>query len=153
MNAYRNVSYVGFVLLFIGLVLFGYGIYNLNIEKELDKVGVSTKGMVYELETIEPYKRAWVKFADQKGDTIRFLDKLYWNKSFEKYTIGQEVEVLYNPNDPMQTATINDFFQRNTAPWWPVVLGGIVSLIGLLLRRRMLKKAKKFDESYKKYNQ
>jgi hypothetical protein len=39
MNGFRNASYVGFVLYLIGLVVIGYGLFNLSIEKNLDEVG------------------------------------------------------------------------------------------------------------------
>lgn len=40
---------------------------------------------------------------------------------------------------------INDFFQRATAPWWPVIVGGILFIVGFVLRKIMLKKAKELD--------
>ena len=58
---------------------------------------------------------------------------------------GQKVEVLYDPANPIQTAVINDFFQRTTAPWWPVIVGGIVFLVGFIMRKIMLRKAKELD--------
>lgn len=152
MNGYRNASYMGFVLVLIGLVVAAYGLYNLTIEWDLDKKGLKTQGEVFELEAIPPYNRAWVMFTTKSGETVRFLDKLYWNKYFNTYTIGQKVEVIYDPADPIQTATINDFFQRNTAPWFPVILGGIVALVGILMRRMLLRKAKRLDEQMSRYS-
>jgi hypothetical protein len=110
MNGFRNASYVGFVLYLIGAVVIGYGLYNLSIEKNLDKVGLKTKGKVFDLAVVEPYRKAMVESKDAKGKTHRFEDKLFWNHSFQKYTKGQEVEVLYDPADPIRTAVINDFF-------------------------------------------
>lgn len=145
MNAFRNASYVGFVLYMLGLVTAGYGLYNLTIEKKLDQVGEKAQGKVYDLAVIEPYRKAMVEFKTSKGKTVRFEDKLFWNHSFEKYKKGQVVEVLYDPKDPIRTAVINEFFQRATAPWWPVIVGGIVFLVGFILRRIMLRKAKELD--------
>ncbi|MDZ4726742.1 MAG: DUF3592 domain-containing protein [Leptospira sp.] len=145
MNGFRNASYVGFVLYMFGIILFMYGFYNLSIEKDLDQKGLKTTGEVYDLEVTEPYRQAWVIFKTEKGQTVRFLDKLFWNHSFEKYKKGQKVEVLYDPANPIQTAVINDFFQRTTAPWWPVIVGGIVFLVGFIMRKIMLRKAKELD--------
>jgi len=145
MNGFRNASYVGFVLYLIGLVVIGYGLFNLSIEKNLDEVGLKTKGKVYGLAVVEPYRKALVEFKDSKGKKVQFEDKLFWNHSFQKYTKGQEVEVLYDPADPIRTAVINDFFQRATAPWWPVIVGGILFIVGFVLRKIMLKKAKELD--------
>jgi hypothetical protein len=145
MNAYRNASYVGFILYAIGIVLFLYGFYNLSIEKDLDSKGLKSTGEVYDLEVTEPYRQAWVIFKTKDGQTVRFLDKLFWNHSFEKYKKGQKVEVLYDPSNPITTAVINDFFQRTTAPWWPVIVGGIVFIVGFFMRKIMKRKAIELD--------
>lgn len=145
MNAYRNASYAGFILYLIGIVVIIYGLVNLSTEKNLDKNGLKAKGTVFDLEVIEPYRRAWVEFKTDRGVAVRFLDKLYWNHSFNKYARGQVVDVIYDPADPVKTATINDFFQRNTAPWWPCIVGAIVLFVGWIMRRTMLRKAKAFD--------
>lgn len=145
MNGYRNASYVGFVLYMLGIVVVVYGLYNRGIEKKLDPKGLKAKGKVYDLTVIEPYRKAMVEFKNEKGKTIRFEDKLFWNHSFKKYTKGQEVEVIYDPADPIRTAVINEFFQRATAPWWPVIVGGILFLVGFIMRKIMLRKAKELD--------
>lgn len=133
------------MLYLLGIVVVAYGLYNLTIEKNLDKVGIKTKGKVYDLAVIEPYRKALVEFTTDKGKKVQFEDKLFWNHSFNKYTKGQEVEVIYDPADPHGTAVINDFFQRATAPWWPVIVGGILFIVGFILRKIMLKKAKELD--------
>jgi hypothetical protein len=142
MNAYKNASYVGFVLYLIGIVLILYGWTNLSKEMELNQKGIKTKGYVFDLNVVEPYRQAWVKFKTDKGKTVRFLDKLFWSNVFSKYTVGQEVEVIYDPANPEKTATINEFFQRQTGPWWPVIIGLVVILVGWIVRRIMLKKAR-----------
>lgn len=86
-----------------------------------------------------------VEFKTQDGRTVRFLDKLFWNVRFNKYKIVQEVVFIYDPANPEVTATINDFFQRNTAPWWPFIVGIVVMLIGIVFRRRMKRKARIYD--------
>lgn len=145
MNAYKNASFVGIILYLFGIVLIVYGLYNLGIEKKLDKEGLTAKGIVYELNVVEPYRQAWVEFTTADGKKVHFLDKLFWNQDFEKYKVGQEVEVIYNPADPKGTATINEFFQRNTAPWWPFVVGLIVIFVGRIMRRSMRKKARNYE--------
>lgn len=146
MNGFRNASYVGFVLYLFGIILFIYGFYNLSIEKDLDQKGQKTTGEVYDLEVTEPYRQAWVQFKTEDGKQIRFLDKLFWNHSFEKYKKGDQVEVIYDPEKPNQTAVINHFFQRTTAPWWPVIVGVIVFLVGYVMRKIMLRIAKELDD-------
>nr|WP_280530783.1 DUF3592 domain-containing protein [Leptospira bouyouniensis] len=123
-----------------------YGFYHLTIEKQLDTKGKKTKGEVYALEITEPYRQAWVEFKTEKGQTIRFLDKLFWNHSFEKYKKGQKVDVLYDPENPIQTAVINDFIQRTTVSWWPVIVGMIVIMVGFVFRKIMKRKATELDK-------
>jgi len=147
MNAFRNASYAGFVLYFIGIVLFFYGMVNLSIEMDLDMKGLKATGEVYDLEVTEPYRQAWVVFQAQDGQTVRFLDKLFWNLDFEKYKVGQKVEVIYDPANPIQTAVIDDFFQRKTEPWWPVIMGFIVILVAFIMRKIMLRKAIELDKT------
>lgn len=146
MNAYRNASYVGFVLFLIGLVLVGYGIVNFKKEVKTDNIGLKATGKVFDFNVTVPYSQAWVEFKTEKGKSVRFLDKLMWNTHFQKYKIGQQVEVVYEPADPEKTARINEFFQRNIEPWFPVIIGGVLFLVGFVLRRIMLRKAKQFDE-------
>ncbi len=145
MNAYKNASYTGFILYLFGIVLIIYGLTNLGKEMNLDQKGLKTKGKVYDLNVVEPYRQAWVQFTTNEGRTVRFLDKLFWNQDFNKYTIGQEVEVIYDPANPEATATINEFFQRNTTPWWPFIVGLVVIFVGWIMRRIMLKKAKIYE--------
>ncbi len=150
MNGFRNASYVGFVLYLFGIVLFGYGFFNLTIQKDLEQKGLKATGEVYDLAVTEPYRQAWVIFKTENGQTVRFLDKLYWNHSFEKYKKGQKVEVLYDPENPNKTAVINDFFQRTTEPWWPVIVGFIIFIVGYVMRKIMLRKAKELDATLHK---
>lgn len=149
MNAYKNASFAGIILYLFGIVLIIYGLANQGIEKNLDQEGLIAKGKVYELHVVEPYRQAMVEFTTTDGRTVKFLDKLFWNQDFEKYKVGQEVEVIYNPADPEGTATINDFFQRNTAPWWPFIVGLVVILVGWIMRKSMLKKAKIYEGQHK----
>lgn len=145
MNAYRNASFAGIILGLIGAVVVVYGLVNLGTEMDLSKKGQTATGTVIDLNVVEPYRQAIVRFQTAEGDTVTFIDKLFWNNAFETYKVGQEVEVIYDPAMPNQTATINQFFQRNTAPWWPVILGAVVILVGIIMRKGMLKKAKILD--------
>ena len=144
MGSYKRASYVGYVLYLFSFVLFAYGLVNLEKQLAFDEKGVLAQGMVYNLMAIEPYRRAEVKFKTKTGQSIQFIDKLYWLQDFKAYKKGDKVSVLYDPAAPQKTAMINDFFQRNTEPWWPVIVGCIVFLFGFVLRKIMLKKARAY---------
>ena len=146
MSAYKRASYVGFVLYFFAAILGLYGLYNFGEKVSLDERGITTQGEVLDLMVIEPYRRAEVKFETNDGQTVYFVDDLYWNQDFNAYQKGQQVEVIYDPADPQSTAVINDFFQRNTAPWWPVIVGAMVFLVGFIMRRVMLGKHERWEK-------
>ena len=61
--------------------------------------------------------------------------------------IGDEVEVIYNKNNPKH-AQINAFWERNTAQMYLGFVGIFLMLFGLLFRRRMLRKARKAAGNY-----
>lgn len=145
MNAYKNASYVGFVLYFFALVLFAYGFVNLSEKWNLDYKGEIVQGKIMNLMVIEPYHRAEVTFTTKQGQTLHFVDVLYWNKDLDTYKKGDVVPVIYDPAAPQQSAMINGFFQRNTAPFWPMMVSFIVWVFGFVMRRIMLKKARAYE--------
>lgn len=148
MNGYKIASYFGFFFVLIGFILIAYGLVNMGVEMKLNQKGIKTIGKVYDLNVVPPYRQAMVEFTTNNGRTVRFVDKLFWNVQFNKYQIGQEVVVIYDPSNPEATAIINDFFQRNTMAGWPILLGVIVIILGLIYRRSMKRKAV-FYESYR----
>lgn len=148
-NSYKvAANVIGFFLFSASIVLIAYGLYNLKLEKDLDAVGIKAEGTVIDLAVVQPYRLAIVEFRTKDGQTIQFQDKLYWNWQFEKYKVGDKVDVIYDPKAPHQTAVINDFFQRNTAPWFPVIMGVVVALVAWITRKILHRKSERWQQKY-----
>ena len=143
MNAYKNASFVGIVLFLFGVVISIYGFSFLMEDNDLQENGIIVKGEVVEINEKDIYRSPFVRFTTTEGETITFLSKLDVNVDLFQYHVGQEVEVIYHKNNPKQ-AEINAFWERNTAQMYLGFLGFFLMLFGVFLRRRLLKKAKRY---------
>ncbi len=143
MSAYKRVAFVGIVLFLFGVVISIYGFSFLLEENELSENGVIVKGKVVDINQKDIYRSPFVEFSTLEGEKITFLSPLDVNVDFFQYEIGDEVEVIYNKNNPKH-AQINAFWERNTAQMYLGFLGVFFMLFGLLFRRRMLRKAKRY---------
>ena len=113
MNAYKNVSYVGFVIFFFGIVLTVYGFSFLLKQQELEANSVSVKGTVVEMGTNGPmYVHPIVRFSTVEGEEITFRSEMDLSTDLNTYYVGQEVDVIYHKDDPYQ-AKINAFLENN----------------------------------------
>lgn len=146
MNAYRNASFVGFVLMLFGLVIVGYGAYHLKDYWNLEENAVRTTGTVIEIGNNGPmYKFPIIEFTAQDGKTYRFKRDLELNMDFFDYTIGQTVNVIYDTSNP-NNARLDQFWDKH---FLHIFLGGFgvfLFLFGWIFRRIMLGKAKRYDE-------
>jgi len=145
MNAYKNASYVGFVLSILGTVVAVYGFSFLLKLEDLDANGVVVKGTVTQIEEKAIYRSPWVKFKTVEGKEYTFLSELEQNKDLFPYVVGQEVEVIYHKDDP-RNARINAFWERNFGQIFLGIFGVFLMLFGLFVRWRFLQKAKKYNQ-------
>ncbi len=143
MNAYKNASFVGIVLFLFGIVITGYGFSFLMEDNDLQENGIIVKGEVIDINKKDIYRSPFVRFTTEEGETITFLSKLDVNVDLFQYEIGQEVEVIYHKNNPKQ-AEINAFWERNTAQLYLGCFGVFLMFFGIFLRRRLLKKARRY---------
>lgn len=150
MNAYKNASYVGFVIMIFGLIIAGYGFSFLLELRNLDSNGVKVKGTVVDINENAIYRSPYVKFTTLEGREITFLSELEVNKDMFSYYVGQEVNVIYNKENPTD-AKIDAFWERNFPQLFLGCFGVVLLFIGFLIRRIMLGKAKRFDESQRNY--
>ena len=144
MNAYKSASFVGIILFLFGIIIAIYGFSFLLEDNALTENGVIVKGKVIDINKKAIYRSPFVKFKTEEGEEFTFLSKLEVNVDLFQYQIGQEVEVIYNKENPKQ-AEINAFWERNVAQVYLGWLGVFLMLFGLFFRRRMLKKAKKYS--------
>jgi hypothetical protein len=62
-------------------------LFNLSIEKNLDKVGLKTKGKVYDLAVVEPYRKAIGRVRrHDKGKTVQFRRQTFLEPQLSKNT-------------------------------------------------------------------
>lgn len=143
MNAYRNASYVGFVLSILGTVIAVYGFSFLLKMKELDENGATAKGKVIKIDSNAIYRSPWVTFKTAEGKEYTFLSELMQNKDLFSYSVGQEVEVIYDKRNP-RNAKINAFWERNFPQIFLGIFGVFMMFFGLFVRWQFLRKAKKY---------
>lgn len=144
MNAYKIASNVGFVLSIFGIIIAVYGFSFLLELNQLDANGVVVKGTVFQIEEKAIYRSPWVKFKTLEGKEYMFLSELEQNKDLFPYVIGQEVEVIYNKNNPRE-ARINAFWERNFAQIFLGIFGVFLVFFGFFVRWQFLRKAKKYS--------
>jgi hypothetical protein len=144
MNAYKNASYVGFVLSILGTIVAVYGFSFLLTLNALDANGVVVKGTVFQIEEHAIYRSPWVRFNTVEGKEYVFLSELEQNKDLFPYIVGQEVDVIYDKDNP-RNARINAFWERNFAQIFLGIFGVFLMFFGLFVRWQFLRKAKKYS--------
>jgi hypothetical protein len=144
MNAYKNVSFVGIVLFLFGIVIAIYGFKFLLEKNELEKNGIVVKGVVIDINHKDIYRSPFVRFTTKDNRTITFLSRLEVNVDLFKYKIGQEVEVIYDKNNP-NNCQINAFWEKNMPQIFLGSFGLFLMLLGIFIRKRFLKKARRYD--------
>lgn len=145
MNAYKNASFAGIVILILGIIVSIYGFSWFLYQENLDENGLITTGIVVDINEKDFYRSPIVTFTTQDSQEVSFLSKLDVNVDLFQYEIGQEVEVIYDPSDPQQTAEVNAYWERNTAHTWSGVVGVFMIIFGFFWRRHMLNKAEKYE--------
>lgn len=150
MNAFRSASFVGIVLVLIGLGIAVYGFSFLLEQNDLKSNGIRVKGTVVEIEENAIYRSPWVKFTTLEGEEVTFLSKLEQNKDIFPYVVGQEVDVIYHKDNP-RNAKIYAFWEQYFAQIFLGIVGLFLILFGWFLRWHFLRKAKKLDEQMARY--
>ncbi len=144
MNAYRNVSFVGFVIMGFGIIISIYGFSFLQTQNDLEDNGVRVKGTVFDINEKAIYRSPFVKFTTLEGEEIQFLSELEVNVDMFPYTIGQEVDVIYHKDNP-NNAKIDAFWENNFAQLFLGGFGVFLILLGWFIRRHFLKKAAQYN--------
>jgi len=145
MNAYKNASYVGFVIMIFGVIISVYGFSFLLKQNNLVANGITVKGKVVEMGTNGPmYVHPIVTFKTQEGEELTFKSELDLNMDITPYYVGKEVNVIYNKDNP-QEAKIDNFLEANFAQIFLGVFGVFLVILGLFLRWNFLRLAKKYS--------
>ncbi|GIV39422.1 MAG: hypothetical protein KatS3mg033_1222 [Thermonema sp.] len=142
--SYRRVSFAGIVLMLIGLGLAIWGTQALWAAYSLNATGIRTEGTVIEIGKKGIYRFPRVEFYTSSGEKVDFWSKFEVSQDLFSYKIGDKVPVIYNPDNPAE-AQIDAFWERNFLHLFLLLLGGIIALIGWLVRRNFLKKARNYE--------
>ena len=146
MNAYKNASYVGFVIFIFGIIITVYGFSFLMDDMDLQYNGILVTGRVVDINKKDFYRSPFVRFRTKSGRSITFLSKLDVNVDLFKYKIGQKVEVIYHKDNP-KNAEVNAFWERNAGQIYLGSLGLFLLLLGWFIRRTLLKKAAAYENA------
>jgi len=125
---------IGLTFAVIGLVALMIGILWIRSTKERMKTMINHTGTVVEMIRVErPGETATfypvIEFKTQTGEVFRFEGKTSGPEN--EYKIGEQVEILYEPQDP-QGAMINSLKEL----WFPsialMIIGGGIMLSGIV---------------------
>jgi len=139
MAGFKPFAFIGTVIFLMGIVVAVYGFSFLMSKNELQKNGIIVKGKVVDINKKAIYRSPFVTFKTLDNKTITFLSKLEVNVDLFKYQVGQEVEVIYNKNNP-KDAEINAFWEQNVAQLYLGGLGAVLMLLGIFLLMKSRKK-------------
>ena len=97
-----------FICLAVAAAIFWIGISAYKKKKRLAQIGVHTLGRVVNVEWVTygegpfPTPVPTIRFQDRSGSVVEVtLDE---GNSWETYTVGQRVDITYNPQNPQQAA-------------------------------------------------
>lgn len=144
MNAYKNVSYVGFVIMIFGIILCIYGFSFYQTQNDLETNGVRVKGEVVDIAENGIYRSPIVKYNTEAGEEYTFRSEFEVNMDMFPYTLGQEVDVIYHQDNPSQ-AKIDALWEANFEQSFLGILGVVLIILGLLMRMFFLRKAKRYE--------
>lgn len=122
------------LVLLLAILFLWLGIRQFKINQKRMTEGVIVKAKViriveYPRQRGEPYYRPVVEFITQKGDTINAELE---NSGKSQYSIGEEMEVVYHPDNPNQ-ATITVWSANNVSPI-AFMIAGVLMLVVFIFK-------------------
>lgn len=123
---------IALIFLFTGLGLFVFGINIFIYNQYFYKNAISTVGVVVE---VQDYKKKKIfapiyKYTDQNNREQKSIS--YFTSDPQKYTVGQVLDVLYDPSNPSYSK-IKDNFSPWAASIMPGLLGFVSCVIGIIV--------------------
>lgn len=79
---------------------------------------VITTGKVVDISKKGIYRSAIIRFKTKEGKVITFKSMLDVNVDIFKYKIGDDVEIIYHPDDPFNSASINTLLERKARQYF-----------------------------------
>jgi hypothetical protein len=120
------------VFIFIGILSFFFGIYQITKASKFKKKAKHTFGIVLNLKSKKGEKGVLiyapvVAFTDEKGNKITFTSESFNRRP--RYQVGEKVEVIYNESDPSHAMT-NDFQSAWGSPFFILGSGLLLLVVG-----------------------
>lgn len=130
----NKIKISAYFCILTGIVINIYGVDSYLYNQYFSKNAVRTTGTIVE---IKDYKKKKIfapiyNYKDQNNVEQKSIS--YFSSDSKKYSIGQNVEVLFDPNDPSYSK-INDNFSPRMVNVMPFFLGTIICLIGGIILR------------------
>ncbi len=136
--SYELFILVPAVVTLIGLVIIGVTVRHLILARGFARTAVATTGTVIhvrtqagysgpDMESSGPLYFPTVRFTTARGQSVEFTPR--FGTSLSPHAVGQQVPVLYQPNDP-NSARINTVALRRVAPGCVLTVGIVLALVG-----------------------
>lgn len=115
----------------VGLVVIGLAVRHLILAHRFARTAVATTGTVVQVQTQAPGGGSninmsdsvyfpTVRFTTASGQNVEFTPRV--GSNLDPHTVGRQVPVLYQPNDPT-SARINTFALRRVGPGCLLTVG------------------------------
>jgi hypothetical protein len=124
MSNKKTILILGFIFALTGLIMLAVAIYSICTTFKFYSKGLKAQGQVTELNRRGHGAYPTVQFYTKEGELITFYGKTA--SSPPSFSVGEHVEVVYNPNNPAQ-AVIHSFMEK-----WFVFIIGIIFTMGFL---------------------
>lgn len=126
------------LLLIIGLLLSGFGVYTFKKNQKLAKNGVKTMASVIDIsEQTDTDSEGYssksyypvLEFVDQNSQKHKFKGNVGGGK--KKYHLDQEIEIIYDPANPEQ-AQMKNFVTQWIMPIVIIIVGAMLVVGGVV---------------------
>ena len=138
----KSMKIISTILLLTSIILLGLAAYFYTKQENFIETSIKTSGVVIGLEESTSSSSSsssisyapTVKYQDAEGNEYVFTSNI--SSSPPSYDVGEEVIIMYNPNNPSD-AQIKSIFGQWIIVW---ILGGIGGIHFITLRIRKKKK-------------
>lgn len=128
MQMNKNII-AGCLLITLGIVINCFAYKNLRYSEYFYKNAISTTGTITEIKEVKKKKTFAPIFTYKDQNNVEQKSISYVTSNPNKYSLGQEVEILFDPINPAYSK-IKDEITPLTANLMPFFFGVIICIIG-----------------------
>lgn len=138
MAGFSPFKFIGFVIFTFGVVIAIYGFSFLMQTNDLSKNGIKVKGKVVDISNNYNYRSPIVEYKTREGKKVTFISRLELMSQMFTYQKGQEVDVLYHKDNPLnqgkeKNAEIDAFWEQNMPQIFLGCFGFFLMMLGTIL--------------------